>query len=236
MAFLPSSSFHTVFSPKRFAIAGFIALVGAVSVSVIYLGVQHHNGLAQFDYPTLLWSISHRSPTLTTLMKLVTTIFSPVGLAVIILASAVLWALKVRQVWRPLLLVGSMGLSVIFSTTLKHLVMRSRPPQIDMIRPLEIDYSFPSGHTLGIAVCLLVVGYLVFSRRRLISTQVLAWAVVTIAAVTLVACSRLYLGYHWLTDVSASVGVACVILAIIMLIDPLEPRGLNQKVFSNTDQ
>lgn len=36
---------------------------------------------------------------------------------------------------------------------------------------------------------------------------------------------RIYLGYHWLTDVCASLGIAVALLGAVMLTDAVLPRG-----------
>ncbi len=184
----------------------------------VYDGFREQADLARLDVPVLQWLITHRTHTLTLGMQIITNIMAPVTLAVIVLAGAVLWSRKSKELWRPLLLIGSMALSFITSLSIKNLIERGRPPQIDMILPLEIDYSFPSGHTLGVAVCLLVLGYLIYSRRPS-AARIIAWLVIAALGVIIVAFSRLYLAYHWLTDVSASVGLALVILAIVIVID-----------------
>ena len=96
--------------------------------------------------------------------------------------------------------------------------MNGRPAQINMIAPFEMDYSFPSGHTISVIVCLLVLGYLIYSRHYS-SGRFFGWAIITIIGTAIVAISRLYLGYHWLTDVVASIGLGFIILALVIFID-----------------
>jgi undecaprenyl-diphosphatase len=87
-----------------------------------------------------------------------------------------------------------------------------------MIKPFETDYSFPSGHTIGITVFLMVIGYLICSRRPG-TIRAIIWIAVTMLGILAVSASRLYLGYHWLTDVIASVGLGLIVLAITIPID-----------------
>ena len=75
----------------------------------------------------------------------------------------------------------------------------------------ETTASFPSGHTIGTATFLLVAGYLVCSRNPSVA-RIVAWGVATVVGTALVALSRLYLGYHFLTDVVAAVALAVVVL------------------------
>jgi hypothetical protein len=57
---------------------------------------------------------------------------------------------------------------------------------------------------------------------------VLPWviaAVVVVVGVLTVALSRLYLGYHWFTDVTASVTLSLWILGLVMIVDSWRPLG-----------
>jgi membrane-associated phospholipid phosphatase len=202
-------------------------IVGASIFITAYIGIKH-GSLHHMDLSVLQWFTSHRYTTVTRVMKLITTIVAPTTFACIILVGAALWAWRKKEVWRPVLLVGAMGFTLVVSTLVKATVGRSRPPSIDMIRPLEVDYSFPSGHTIGMAVCLLVLGYLLYSRKPS-PHSLTTWIVVTILGTAIVAITRLYLGYHWLTDVTASFGLAMVILAVMIIIDLLVSRQIAKR-------
>ena len=98
--------------------------------------------------------------------------------------------------------------------------MNDRPSQINMIQPFETDFSFPSGHTIGTVVFLLVIGYLLYSRH-FSGGKLIGWIILAFFGTAVIAISRLYLGYHWLTDVVASVGLGLIILAVIIIIDKI---------------
>lgn len=193
-------------------------LVGTLMFGFLYDNVREQNDVARLDGPTLTWMISHRTDTMTTVMQTITFIASPFVLASLILGGSLIWAWRRHELWRPALLVGAMGLAVATSSLIKQIVGRGRPPFGDMVLPLEIDFSFPSGHTIGIAVLMLVAGYLIYSRRPT-TKRLIVWILGTVFAVSIVAGSRLYLAYHWVTDVSASIGLAFIILGIIILVD-----------------
>ncbi|MBG7587680.1 phosphatase PAP2 family protein [Rothia kristinae] len=106
---------------------------------------------------------------------------------------------------------------------LKVLVARTRPPTAFMVDGVDRSFSFPSGHTCLFATAALVLAWLL-TRGRTRGQRLLAFAVAVLASGT-VAASRIYLGYHWLTDVCASLGIAVALLGAVMLIDAALPRG-----------
>ena len=208
---------------RRWLIIGTIMAAGLVTFLSVLDGIKEQRDLARLDTPFLLWLLDHRTPQLTLLMQTVTHLADPAILAVLVLVGSGLWMWRKKDTWRPLLLIGAMALAFAASSLIKLWVARGRPPAGDMVPPLEIDFSFPSGHTIGIAVCLLIIGYLMYSRRRTLGTFFI-WVGITILGVGLVALSRLYLAYHWVTDVTASVGLALMVLAIIMAVDMFRPN------------
>lgn len=216
------------FNKKRPFLIASLIVIGLVLFTYMYDSVASHNSIALFDLPILEWMARHRSPLLTTLMQIITNLTGPVVLSIAITAGAGLWVWRKNEVWRPTILVASMGGVLVLSTLIKNLVQRHRPPIEHMISPPELDYSFPSGHTLGTAVFLLVLGYLIYSRSpRLLSLA--GWVFAIIMGVSLVALSRLYLGYHWFTDISASVGLSFIILAGIVVVDTYRPKWAKRR-------
>ncbi len=234
------SLFSTVTKKPALAsicIALLCILIGAATFFFLFDNIREQNDIAQLDQPTLAWFMSHRSSSLTAIMKLITTIASPIVLGVLVTVGSMVWGRKRREIWRPALLIGAMGLAVMTSTIIKLLTGRGRPPLADMIPPFEVDFSFPSGHTLGIAVLILVAGYLIYSRRPT-KRRLFLWITITILGISLVAGSRLYLAYHWITDIGASVGLALIVFGIVMLVDTwfMNYRRQSRKVLSSTGQ
>lgn len=204
---------------KRQLVVALICFLSGLALFIVaLLGMTTHNGLGSLDQPVLDWMVQHRTAPVTVIMKVITTIASPVGFAAILTGAAVVWAFLSREIWRPLLLLGSTGVAALTAVILKRVFVHVRPPHALMMKPFEIDYSFPSGHTIAITACVLVVGYLLCSRRSS-RRRILGWISISIIGITLVASSRLYLGYHWLTDITASIGLGLIILALVIVLD-----------------
>lgn len=224
MSLVISSSGKRI-NTRRAALICLLFLVGLTEFIIVYYNVKTHSGLYSLNVPVLEWMVSHRTPALNSVMETITNAVSPVALAVVVLGTALTGVWHKKEIWRPALLVGALGATFIVSTLVKNIVQNARPDTLNMMTPFELDYSFPSGHTIGIAVYLLVLGYLLYSRTRSTS-HLLIWAAISFFGIILIALSRLYLGYHWLTDVSASVGLAVMILAVIMAIDIFKPKRI----------
>ena len=68
------------------------------------------------------------------------------------------------------------------------------------------------------ATLLLVAGYLVWVARPSVRSAV-GWGVGVVVGVLLVGISRLYLGYHFVTDVVASMALAVAVLGGVVVLD-----------------
>lgn len=192
----------------------FCLLIGSAIFIVAYISMSRHIWLDQYNQPLLSWLVEHRKTQITYALSIVTT-FAPMYS---VMAISIIWALIKREIWRPALLVGAISICPIISSVAKMIVQNARPDQLNMIQPFELDYSFPSGHTLGIIVLLLVLGYLIISRHTS-DFRITVWFIITVALTALIAFSRLYLGYHWLTDVVASIGLGFIVLSLAIVAD-----------------
>lgn len=214
-----SSKTKKVISPtgrRTLAVSSFV--FGLILFFIAYIGMKQQIGLGKLNQPLITWIVNHRSDAVTNMAKIITSIANPYTFAVIVGFIVVAWIILKREIWRPIILACAVAVAAVTSTLLKMVFMDSRPLQIDMIPTFEYDFSFPSGHTIGMAVFLLVLGYLIYSRHYSIQ-KFWTWIFVAIVGTGLIGFSRLYLGYHWLTDVIASIGLALIILAIVIVVD-----------------
>lgn len=207
---------------RHYLRAALLILGGGLLFALDVLAVAGKTGIAAWDRPVHGWFVAQRSPGVTSVWEIVTTLSSPTYMTILGIVVAALWAAVRRELWRPALLLAAMAFTAVLSFVVKGLVGRPRPPAADFMMGPDASFSFPSGHTLGAAVFVLVAAYLLLSRRSA------AWgrAAAVGAAVVLVpavACSRLYLGYHWLSDVMASLALALVVLGLVMAVDTWQP-------------
>jgi membrane-associated phospholipid phosphatase len=208
-----------------------LVLAGSGSFFLTLTDVLQKDDLATLDEPVNSWFVGHRIAALTVVMVVLATVFGPVVLPIVVVMVTGVWILKARHIWRPLLLAGAMTAGVVLAEVITHLVGRARPPASAMLLGSDSTYSFPSGHVLGASDFLLVGAFIVFSRRRrpgpVLAGFLAAWGGIAAQVV-----SRLYLGYHWLTDALASIALSLVVLGVVIALDtwrtagtPKEPRA-----------
>ncbi|MEC5155380.1 membrane-associated phospholipid phosphatase [Cryobacterium sp. CAN_C3] len=203
---------------KLYVIAGSLILVGLVSLLALLWEVLHPDVVSMMDTGIQAWINGSRTETLTLIMVALTVLFGPVVLPLVVLVVTVNWGIFAKHSWRPLLLAAGTLTGVVVVQIITRVVGRSRPPVDLMLNGPDTTFSFPSGHVLGACDFLLILTFLVFSRR---SNPRMAAAAYVVAALLIVATasSRLYLGYHWATDVLASMALSVVILGTVIAVD-----------------
>jgi len=137
-----------------------------------------------------------RSPLLDAVMNGLTALGSTIVVLPILLVSLAALYLK-RRYGAMLFLAIALGGSLAIDATMKLIFERPRP-KLDYAAVLP-DYSFPSGHAMnGVAfyVAIGLIQWSVFGRKA-----GLASTIVAIALAIGIGVSRIYLGFHYLTDV-----------------------------------
>ena len=197
------------------AVAFVVLTALLVGLGLLLTRVLLPAGLDGFDASESRWFVLERTPTLNT----VTRIGSDLGSTGVILgvAALVVVVLAIGKHWRPIgFLVCTMTLEFAVFLTTAFLVARQRPPvpRLDVSPPTS---SYPSGHTATALALYAGLALVVWSLVRLTLVRALAW-LLAIALPIFVAVSRLYRGMHFLTDVSASVLLACGALLCALLV------------------
>lgn len=182
--------------------------------------------LPRVDSVGLAGVVAERARPLTILARTLTTTGSTFGLlAALIITVGVLRLLANR--WLPSIqLAVTMAVSSSLNTLLKIATARPRPPSHLVLGVPSSSYAFPSGHTLNSTVFFLLTAALVSPYLSELGKMALRLgAGVT---VVLIGWSRIYLGYHWPTDVLAGwllgISVVCLSTAVARGFDSSGPE------------
>jgi undecaprenyl-diphosphatase len=162
------------------------------------------------DVQLAQWLHQHASQEITAVMLGITWMHSMPGIVVLSLLFGA-WLYRKRACYWLLALVLTVPGGMLLNVAFKHVFQRARPHFDDPLLTLG-TYSFPSGHTASATVLYgLLACYLAAhagTRRRMLAVAG------ALAAVALVALSRMYLGVHYLSDVLAAAAEGCAWLAI----------------------
>jgi undecaprenyl-diphosphatase len=204
--------------------AGFgIALVALVAFAFVAGNIYDQEAVALDAFATpFVHSI--QSPVTDAVMNGLTSLGSgPILVLVATIATAVLAGRRQRP--KALFLVTAIAGSVALNGTLKVVVQRPRPvlPWAHVLP----DYSFPSGHTMNSLVLYLAIALIVWvtAGRRLGSIA----ALVSLAIAIAVGISRIYLGYHYLSDVVGGLVAGIAWLFVVALAFELIPRAWGRR-------
>ena len=211
-----------------------LSIAGAAFV-VILGGVLSGSGVAALDRPVLRFLAAHRGSGATTVLRLVTYL-GGTPFVVLITVALVIWWWWRRRRRAALLLSAAVFGSGAITAGVKLLVARDRPAPPLAIDGAENGFSFPSGHSLSAMALYGTLAYLVVTSDRSRSRRTcLGLALISTAVV--VAFSRLYLGYHWLSDVLGSWALAALWLAAVVTVDRvLRQRRLARPVAGHSGE
>ena len=197
---------------------GLGALTALIAFAVLADGAMEGDDLSAYDPSVTSWMVAWRRGWLTGAAWVATHLGGAMSLAVITLVAAVLF-LRAGRLRHAAVLVAAMISSSVVTVMLKLIFARERPSIDLLLGDPASTFSFPSGHSFNTAVLVgTLAGFVVFSgaSRR---WKVLA-ALAAIGAAGAVGLSRVYLAYHWLSDVLAgwSLAVAWLCLAALIVL------------------
>ena len=190
-----------------------IAVLAAGFFLLIAADVSSVNRLTQLDAAVAEWLHRHATAGTTAVLLAVTNLHSTVAISIYAVAASVFFYW--RRQWRRLLAVfvciaGGLTLNVL----LKLIFHRARPVFDDPLLTLP-TYSFPSGHVVASTLFYGLVVAAVWAHTRRPLPRLLT-LVAALAAVSLVALTRMYLGVHYLSDVAAAFAEAVAWLALCL--------------------
>jgi membrane-associated phospholipid phosphatase len=180
-----------------------LVIVGGILVGALAYLMRNSDRLVDSDRAVGEWGVDHATSWSTEALELVTELGSSTYVipAMIVLALVEYWRLPNR--WMPVFLATVVFGEILVVNTVKELLDRVRP-EFNAIAE-TLGPSFPSGHS-GIAAAFYAGAALVLARRRSPRTRaLLAGGAVAIAVG--VACSRVLLGVHWMSDVLAGLAL-----------------------------
>lgn len=193
--------------------AGLVACAaGLVGIfTVLAVSVRERSGVTRIDPRVTAAAVDHRSGLLTHGARVLTLFGSEpvVGCLAVVLVVVLLERRGPVHAW---IAAAVMGTSAFLTVTVKLAFGRPRPGAADRIGPPDSTFSFPSGHTLSSAVLLGLLCVLLLPVVRPAARRV-ALGASTVVGLG-IGASRIYLGYHWATDVLASWTIAALLLVV----------------------
>jgi undecaprenyl-diphosphatase len=161
-----------------------------------------------FDLPVRAAVHGWAFPALTDAMRLITMLGSEYFL--LPLAAILVWRWEMRGQHHAAYLLVAASLSAEAAVQLlKALIHRPRPELFFGLAPAE-TYSFPSGHAFVPAVFFGILAGILAAGT--------GWRVAVFAMAALLGFSRVYLGYHYPSDVMAGWALAVVWLAVCPMV------------------
>lgn len=176
-----------------------LTIVGGLLLGFLAYLMRSSDRLADTDFTVGEWGADNATKWSTDALQLVTELGGTTFVLGAMTLVAVLEYRRIPNKWMPVFLVTAVAGEIVLVNTIKEILDRVRPafnPIAETLGP-----SFPSGHS-GLAAAFYAAAALVLGRNRSPRTRaLLAGGAVAIAVA--VACSRVLLGVHWLSDVIA---------------------------------
>jgi membrane-associated phospholipid phosphatase len=206
-------------SVTELAIGFLLALVAMVAFAFLADAIRLQEKFALDAYANpFLHAIS--SPALDVVMNVFTTIGDVpfVSIAFVIAMGFLLYRrLRAEALFLATAILGSVALNGI----LKVFIQRPRPP-LPWAHVLP-DYSFPSGHSMNSLVFYLAIAVIIWARSKAPAGSIAVITALLIA--TAVGFSRIYLGYHYLSDVVGGFAAGLAWLLVVALSFEAIPRS-----------
>ena len=176
-----------------------LAMVGGILVGFLAYLMRSSDTLTDTDFAVGEWGVDNATSWSTDALRLVTQLGSTSFVIVALVVVALFEYRRLPNKWVPVFLVTVVAGEILLINTVKEILDRVRPtfnPIAETLGP-----SFPSGHS-GLAAAFYAAAALALARKRSPRTRaLLAGGAVAIAVA--VACSRVLLGVHWMSDVIA---------------------------------
>lgn len=177
-----------------------MVLLGAFGILALLVAAEPRS-LVLMNEQVMAFVTSLRTPVLTVFFRAVTFVGDPAVLA-ILATSATLVLIGLKRPVDAVFVGGSTALTFGLSELFKLLVEYPRPTS-GFLTHLPSSHSFPSGHAICSLVFFGALALVIAQDRREGMSRTLVYVAAALAAL-LVGVSRMYLGVHWIADVSGS--------------------------------
>jgi undecaprenyl-diphosphatase len=184
-------------------IAFLVVIVTGLVLAFLAYVVRGHQRVLDVDSGAARWGFRHATPFTNHVLQLITDLGDTWTIVTLLVVVAVVESIRVPSRWVvPFLLTVTVG-NYIATTVIKDLADRARPtlnPIAETLGP-----SFPSGHSSTAAAFYAGAALLIGRRRGHVARTALAAAAVGIPVA--VACTRVLLDVHWVSDVIAGLAL-----------------------------
>jgi undecaprenyl-diphosphatase len=178
-------------------------LLGALVVAAVLIMIHTNSGFARWDKSASLFGEHHATALSTSVLRVYTQLGGALVIVPLAAVVAIVETIRLRSAAVVTFLILTVGGQFLVANILKAIVNRARP-DFDQLTGFS-GPSFPSGHAVAAAACLAAFALLIGRGRSVKIKAVLAGVAVGLA--TGVACCRVMLGVHWLTDVLAGLAL-----------------------------
>ena len=201
--------------------AAIVFVAGWLSIGLLAYLVRGNSTVARIDTAVARWGDRHASSVSDSAVALVTMLGNTYVVVALALTLVVYDWVRHRNGRVVLFVVAVVAGDAVITVAVKNLIDRARPPFNPVA--LSLGPSFPSGHT-SMAAGFFAAAALVLSRGgRPRLAAVLGGSAVAVAVA--VACSRVFLDVHWLSDVVAGLALAWAWFAFCAIGFGSIPRG-----------
>jgi undecaprenyl-diphosphatase len=174
-----------------------VFVVGTAAVALVLVMIHTNSGFARLDRSASLFGAHHATALSTRFLRFYTQLGGALVIVPLAVIVAVVETTRQRSVAVVTFLTLVVGGQFLVANVIKSIVDRARP-DFDQLTGFS-GSSFPSGHAVAAAACLAAFALVIGRGRSLKVRALLAGLAVGLA--TGIACCRVMLGVHWLTDV-----------------------------------
>ena len=174
-----------------------VFVVGTALMAIVLVMIHTNTGFARLDRSVSLFGAHHATAVSTRFLRFYTQLGGALVIVPLGVIVAIAEAIRQRSVAIVAFLTLVVGGQFLVANVIKAIVDRARP-NFDQLTGFS-GPSFPSGHAVATAGCLAAFALVIGRRRSIKVRAILAGLAVGLA--TGIACCRVMLGVHWLTDV-----------------------------------